>query len=40
MYDDLDDIPDYIPELDGVYEGDPSDTEYNAIASDLHKGDY
>jgi hypothetical protein len=32
--------PEYIPELDGVYEGDPSDTESNAIASELSKGDY
>lgn len=37
---DIDDIPEYIPELDGVYEGDPYDTERNAMASDLARGDY
>jgi hypothetical protein len=37
---DLDYIPEYVPELDGVYEGDSSDTERNAIASDLARGDY
>lgn len=40
MEEEEEDYPEYIPELDGVYEGDPSDTERNAIASDLHRGDY
>lgn len=32
--------PEYIPELDGVPSIDWTDTEHNAIASDLYKGDY
>lgn len=37
---DEDDFAEYVPELDGVYGGDPNDTERNALASDLAKGDY
>ena len=35
-----DDYPDYIPELDGVYEGDAYDTETLATAKSMHKEDY
>jgi hypothetical protein len=34
------DSPEYIPELDGVYGGDSYDTEKNALARDLARGDY
>lgn len=34
------DMPEYIPELDGVYEGDAYDTESNTIATSMHKENY